>query len=143
MWPHHSNTSWSDRGVESLHVDILKVCGGMWHMTVHPELASGSDDASHFRTSSRTRTPAFACFAQSGGCPHNAVLLHASHGPRNLTSVVGNGPHHHSPCRCVTVAQPALCTRGDRPKAWAVGPPTTCHHTLPTQGTRDDEHPPP
>ena len=142
MWPHCSNTSWSHRGVESLHVDILKVCGGTWHMTVHPEPASGSDDTSHFGTSSRTGMLTFAHFTQSWGCPHSAVLLHTPHGRRNLASVAGNGLHHHGPYRCVAVAQPALCNKGNHLKAPAVGPPPICHHTPPTWGAGDDEHPP-
>ena len=55
-------------------------------------------------------------------------------------SVAGNGPHHHGPCRYADVARPALCTKSDCPKAWAMGPPTIHHHTPPTQGVQDDEH---
>ena len=65
MWRCHSNTSWSHRGVKLLCVDILKACGGMGHVTVHPELASGSNGMRHFRTSSRTGMLAFTHFAQS------------------------------------------------------------------------------
>ena len=82
---------------------------------------------SHFGTSSGIGMLIFARL----GHPHGAVLLPAPHGPRNLVSVVGNGPHHRSPCRCVTAAQPAPCTKGDHPKVWATGPPTIHHHTPP------------
>ena len=53
--------------------------------------------------------------------------------------MAGNGPHHRSPCRYADVARPALCTMSNRPKVWAVGPPTWHHHRPPTRGTRDDE----
>ena len=56
--------------------------------------------------------------------------------------MVGNEPRHHSPCRYAAVAQPALCTKGDHPKARTTGPPTICHHTPPMRGARDDECPP-
>ena len=54
--------------------------------------------------------------------------------------MVGNGPHHHGPCRYTYVAQPAPYTKGDLLEVWAAGPPTMRHHRLPTRGTRDDEH---
>ena len=56
--------------------------------------------------------------------------------------MAGNEPHHCGPCRYAAVAQPALCTKGDHPKAWTMGPPTIRHHTPPTQGARDDKCPP-
>ena len=142
MWLHCNNTSQSHRGVKLLHVGTSKVCGGMQSMNVHPKLASGSDDASHFRTSSGTGMLVFTCFAQSWGRPHGTVLLPTPDGPRNLASVAGNGLHHRGPCRCVAVARPALYTKGDCLKAWAMGPPAIHHHTLPTWGTQGGEHPP-
>ena len=56
--------------------------------------------------------------------------------------MVGNEPCDHNPCRYAAVALPALCTRGDRPKARATGPPSICCHTPPTRGAQDDECPP-
>ena len=61
----HSNTSRSHMGVKSLHADILKACGGMGHMTVHPKPVAGSNGARCFGTSSGTGMLTFACFAQS------------------------------------------------------------------------------
>ena len=56
--------------------------------------------------------------------------------------MVDNVPCLCGPSRCVAIAQPALCTKGNHPKIWATGPPSICHHIPPTQGIQDDEHPP-
>ena len=110
--------------------------GGMGHVNVHPwspEPASGSGIMSHFGTSSWVGMLISTCFAWSQGCQLSAVPLSTPGSPRSLASVASNGPRPY-------VAQPALYTKSNRPRAWATGPPTMHRHTPPMQGTQDDEH---
>ena len=51
--------------------------------------------------------------------------------------MVGNGPHHCSPCKYASVARPALYTKGNLQGVWAMGPPTMCHHRLPIHIEQD------
>ena len=67
------------------------------------------------------------------------VPLFIPGGPRSLASEAGNGLCHHGPCRYADVTWPALCTKSDCPKVWAMGPPTMHHHRPPTRGAQDDE----
>ena len=106
---------------------------GLWLSFARRHL---SVDVSHFETSSGVGMLIFTC----RGHPHDAVPAPTLHNPRNLVSVVDNGPHPRGPCRCVAAAPPTRCTRAGGPNVWAMGPPAGCYHKWPRPGTQDVGH---
>ena len=56
--------------------------------------------------------------------------------------MVGNGLHHHGPCRYDYAGRPAPYIKDGLLGVWAMHPATTHHRRLPTQGAQDGERHP-